>query len=119
MLEGLKNVQEALNRKGIGMVVERVSPEIGAVSYAKKASLVVCDRGYLKIQKEWRAYVAQHIECPLIQVESDVVVPVEVASDKEEYSAATLRRKLLKILHQYIVPLTEETARIDSSKLGI
>jgi deoxyribodipyrimidine photo-lyase len=37
MLQGLKNVQKALNRKGIGMVVERVSPEIGAVSFAKKA----------------------------------------------------------------------------------
>jgi deoxyribodipyrimidine photo-lyase len=38
MLEGLKNVQKALSRKGIGMVVECVSPEIGAVSFAKKAS---------------------------------------------------------------------------------
>ena len=59
----------------------------------------------------------QHIECPLLQVESDVVVPVETASNKEEYSAATLRRKLLKILHQYIVPLSEETPKIDSSHL--
>ena len=63
MLEGLRNVQKDLNRKGIGMVVECVSPEIGAVSFAKKASLVVCDRGYLKIQNEWRAYVSKHIEC--------------------------------------------------------
>jgi deoxyribodipyrimidine photo-lyase len=118
MLEGLKNVQEALNKKGIGMVIECFSPEIGAVSFAKKASLVVCDRGYLRIQKYWRQYVAENINCPLLQVESDVVVPVETASNKEEYSAATLRRKLLKILHQYIVPLSEETPKIDSSHLN-
>jgi deoxyribodipyrimidine photo-lyase len=116
MLEGLRDVQKTLNTKGIGMVVERVSPEIGVVSFAKKASLVVCDHGYLKIQNEWRAYVAEHIECPLIQVESDVVVPVEVASDKEEYSAATLRRKLQRILYKYLVPLSEETLKIDSSQ---
>jgi len=117
MLEGLKDVQKALNRKGIGMVVKRVSPEIGAVSFAKKASLVVCDRGYLKIQKHWRQYVADNIDCPLLQVESDIVVPVETASNKEEYSAATLRRKLLRILYKYLVPLTEETPKIDSSHL--
>jgi len=118
MLEGLKEVQKALNTKGIGMVVERVSPEIGAVSFAKKASLVVCDRGYLKVQKHWRKYVAAHIECPLVQVESDVIIPIEAVSDKEEYSAATLRRKMQKILHQYLIPLQDEPSRLDSSRLG-
>jgi deoxyribodipyrimidine photo-lyase len=117
MLEGLKNTQDSLHDKGIEMVIQYASPEIGVSKYAQNASLVICDRGYLKIQNEWRAYVSQHIECPLIQVESDVVVPVETVSNKEEYSAATLRRKLLKILHQYLVPLNEETPRIDSSKL--
>jgi deoxyribodipyrimidine photo-lyase len=117
MLEGLKEVQKDLNRKGIGMVVEHVSPEIGTASIAKKASLVVCDCGYLKVQKLWRQYVASHIECQLIQVESDVIVPVEVVSAKEEYSAATLRRKMQKILHKYLIPLQDRTPRIDSSRL--
>ncbi len=117
MLEGLKTVQQSLKQRGIGMLVEYVSPELGAVKYAGNASLVVCDRGYLKIQKGWRNYVAQHIECPLMQVESDVVVPVEAVSDKEEYSAATLRRKMHKVLHRYLVPLDEDAARIDSTRM--
>ena len=117
MLEGLKAVRKDLRDMGIGMIVERVSPEIGAVKFARKASLVVCDRGYLKIQRQWRRYVAEHIGCPLLQVESDAVVPVEIASSKEEYSAATLRRKILPLLFQYLVPLQEETPRIDSTKL--
>lgn len=116
MLEGLKDVQETLRGKGIGMVIERCSPEIGAVKFAKRASLAVCDRGYLKIQNKWRDYVSQHIECPLIQVESDAVIPVETASSKEEYAAVTLRRKLLPILHHYLVPISEESPRIDSSR---
>jgi len=116
MLEGLRDVQKALLGKGIGMIIERCSPEVGAVKHAKRASLVVCDRGYLKIQKRWREYVSEHIECPLIQVESDVIIPVETASGKEEYSAATLRRKLLPILHRYLLSLPEETPRIDSSR---
>jgi deoxyribodipyrimidine photo-lyase len=117
MLEGLKGVREALNRKGIGMVIERNSPEKGAVIFAKRATLVVCDRGYLKIQKRWREQVSNYIECPLIQVESDVVIPVETVSDKEEYSAATLRRKLQRVFPQYFTPLDQLVPVIDSTKL--
>jgi deoxyribodipyrimidine photo-lyase len=117
MLEGLKEVKEALFRKGIGMVVERCTPEVGAVKFARKALLAVCDRGYLKIQKKWREHVAKLIECPLIQVESDVVVPVEAVSSKEEYSAATLRRKLQSILSQYVSPLDQQVPLIDSTRL--
>jgi len=117
MIEGLKHVKEALNDRGVGMVIERVSPEIGAVNFARKASLVVCDCGYLKIQKQWRQYAARNMECPLLQVESDVVVPVETASSKEEYSAVTLRRKVLPILYRYLVPLPEQILKIDSLHL--
>jgi deoxyribodipyrimidine photo-lyase len=80
MLEGLKGVQESLRRKGILMVIERISPERGIVAFARRASMVVCDRGYLRIQKKWREYAAKNMECPLVQVEGDVIVPVEVVS---------------------------------------
>ena len=117
MLEGLQHVRQALRSRGIGMCIERVSPDTGVLRYAKNASLVICDRGYLKIQKQWRKYVAEHLSCPLLQVESDVVVPLEAVSGKEEYSAATLRRKLLPMVHRYLVPLPEKTPRIDSTRL--
>jgi deoxyribodipyrimidine photo-lyase len=117
MLEGLKEVQASLRDRGIGMVIVHISPDTGAVAYAKKASLLICDRGYLKIQKKWRENVAQQIECPLVQVETDVVVPVETASDKEEYSAATMRRKIQRILHPFLVSIDEQTPVIDSTGL--
>ena len=34
------------------------------------------------------------IACPLFEVDADAIVPVRVASDKEEYAAATLRSRL-------------------------
>ena len=117
MLEGLKETRQKLKGMGIGMIVERTSPEKGVLDYAKKASMVVCDRGYLKIQKRWRNYVAANIDSPLVQIESDVVVPVEIASPKEEYSAATLRRKVTPILHRYLHEIPEESPKIDSTKL--
>ena len=117
MLEGMKEVKESLNKKGIGIVIERCSPEVGAVKLAKKASLLICDCAYLKIQKKWREQVAKLIECPLIQVESDVIVPVETVSNKEEYSAATLRPKLQRALPQYLASLDQQIPVIDSTKL--
>jgi len=117
MLEGLKCVRQDLKDRGAGMVIERVTPETGVVEFAKQASLVICDCGYLKIQRKWRRHVSENIECPLLEVESDVLVPVEMASGKEEYSAATLRRKLQAVLPGYLVPLAEETMKVDSSAL--
>ena len=114
MLEGLKEVKESLERRGIQMVILTKSPELGAVQLAKRASLAVVDRGYLKIQKEWRNYTANQMDCSLIQVESDVIVPVEEVSPKEEYAAATLRPKIHKKLSHFLVPLEENKPAIPS-----
>ena len=105
MLEGLREVKQSLQDRGIQMVIKHQSPELGAVQLGAKASLAVVDRGYLKIQKYWREYAAERMDCPLIQVESDVIVPVEEASSKEEYAAATFRPKMNKKLDHFLIPL--------------
>ena len=105
MLEGLKETKAALRRRGIGMLILHRSPERGVVELAADASMVVADRGYLRIQRAWREYAAGRLACPLIQVESDVVVPVETASPKEEYAAATIRSKINTKIDRYLVPI--------------
>jgi len=98
MLEGLRETQLALADRGVRLVVRRVQPDRGVVELGRAASLVVTDRGYLRVQKSWREKAASALACPLIQVETETVVPVETASPKEEYSAATFRPKIRKIL---------------------
>jgi deoxyribodipyrimidine photo-lyase len=117
MLEGLAEVEQELKKKGIRLVIQAVSPELGAVEMSRRASLAVVDRGYLKIQKAWRIQAAGEMECPLVQVESDAVVPVEEASPKEEYSAATIRKKIQGKLKDYLVPLKEHKPLKDSLSL--
>jgi len=114
MLEGLREVKESLKERGIQMVVLHKSPEIGVIQLAKKSSLTVVDRGYLKIQKQWRNDAANQMDCPLIQVESDVIAPVEETSPKEEYAAATIRSKIHKKLNYFLVPLEENDPIINS-----
>ena len=117
MLEGLKKVQSSLEKRDIKMIIWSKSPEVGVVELSNDASLVIVDRGYLKIQKKWRRQVTKRIGCPLVQVESDLIVPVEVASPKEEYSAATFRPKIEKKLDHYLIPLKKNRPKIGSFDL--
>src|SRR3954466_11219823 len=55
MLQGLADVRANLQRRGIAFVVKRGLPPDVAAHYAKRAALVVTDRGYLRHQKQWRA----------------------------------------------------------------
>jgi deoxyribodipyrimidine photo-lyase len=117
MLEGLREVSIALSGRGIRFVVRHVAPAAGAVEMARRASMVICDRGYLRIQRNWRAHAAGRIGCPIVQVEGDVVVPVEEASPKEEYAAATMRPKILRKLDVYLTPLRQSAPRKSSMRL--
>jgi len=114
MLEGLRETRKALAERGVRLVVRLTPPDQGAVDLGRAASLVVTDRGYLRIQKAWRAKAAAALACPLIQVETEAVVPVEEASPKEEYAAATIRPKIRKKLDSYLVPFRERKPLRDS-----
>jgi deoxyribodipyrimidine photo-lyase len=118
MLEGLRNTDRALAERGILLVVRAGSPEKGAADLSRKADLVVVDRGYLDVQRAWRKKAAEAVDCALVQVESDVVVPVEEASVKEEYSAATLRPRIKKHWPRYLTPLKRRSLHIHSTGLS-
>jgi len=105
MLEGLRETRSTLADRGIQMLVRRGSPDEVASALARSASLVVCDRGYLRHQKEWRQRVARQAGCRTVQVECDLVVPLAEVSGKPEYAARTIRPKIHRRLDHYLVGL--------------
>jgi len=107
MLEGLRETVEALKARGISTLVVKGSAAAQVPRVARRAAVVVTDRGYLRHQREWRSTVAEQLGCPFVQVETDAVVPVETTSSKTEYTAATLRPKLGRVLLRYLVPLRQ------------
>jgi len=107
MLEGLRETVARLESRGIATLVLKGSPARTVARIGARASLVVTDRGYLRHQVRWRAELAERLACPMVQVETDAIVPVESASPKAEYAAATLRPKLGRILLRYLVPLEQ------------
>jgi len=114
LAEGLQDAHVALERRGIRLVVRHGSPEELFPDLAAEASLVVTDRGYLRVQTRWREKAALTVPCAMIQVETDAVVPVETASEKEVYSAAVLRPRIHRHLGRFLVPLMETKVTRDS-----
>jgi len=102
MLEGLAGVADSLRERGIWFVMRLGRPDAVCLALAREAALVVCDRGYLRHQKAWRETVAWEAGRQVVQVEGDVVAPVDRVSDKREYAARTIRPKIGRLVEAYL-----------------
>lgn len=117
LVDGLNAAGASLENRGIRLVL-LPTPAGGEIAgLAADASLVVTDRGYLALHRSWREAAAREISCTLVQVEDNVVVPVETASSKQEWSAATLRRKIHRQLPRFLEPF--EPSAPDRSSLSL
>ena len=114
MLEGLAQVQKDLEAKSIQMVIRHSSPDLTAIELSKKAALVIVDGGQLRIQRKWRRTVAAQIDCAFYEAETNLIVPVDEASGKEDFSAGTFRPRITKKLADYLVPVKHKKPRVDS-----
>ncbi len=94
MLEGLRDVEEGLKERGIGFIIGDCKGEVGIEKISSYACMIVTDKTYIKEEIRGRNIVAEKLECLFIEVESNLIVPVENTSIKEEYSAATIRKKI-------------------------
>lgn len=119
MLQGLAECRTALERRGIGFVIRKGTPAEIALDLARDAGLLVLDRGYLAIQRRWYAEIEKGFDGRLIQVEGNVVVPIETASAKHEYAARRLRPKLHKWWDDFLEPLAAREPRHRADDLGI
>lgn len=118
LLEGLAAAEAGLKKRNIKLICRFCEPPEAVSELSEKACAVVCDRGYLRIQKQWRKSAAENIKCAVYQVESEAIVPVNEASDKEEFAARTLRPKITKKLEKYIIAPPVNKVNISSLKGG-
>ena len=109
-LQGWRDVRDRLKDLGVGFALAAADPVDVALAAAAGAAVLVVDRGYLRADVAQRARVAADAPCPVVQVEGDVVVPVDVASRKAEYMARTLRPKLHRVFEAYLDPVPDVAA---------
>ena len=105
MLDGLRETEKRLAARGIGFCLRQGPPEEIIPTLAQGAAWVVGDVGYLRVQRDWRAAVAQRVACPVVFVEGDAVVPVAAVSDHAEFAARTIRPKIHRLLGEYLKSL--------------
>ncbi len=119
MLEGLRDVAADLVERQIKFIVRHGQPADAAIHFGKEAALIVCDTGYTRHQRRWRDDVADRAKCEVVEVESDVVIPVETVSDKQEYAARTIRTKIHRHWEEYLKPLHATKLKYSSLRLHV
>jgi len=119
MLEGIRDVSRSLKKRNIGFVLRVGDMADQVLDLSQQAALVVTDRGYLRFQKKWRRAVAGPLDVAMMQVESDVVVPVETASDKREFAARTIRPKIHRQMESLLVELKTTAIQTPMDELPV
>ncbi len=105
MIEALPEIALELASRNIPFNVLLGNPASLIPRLGQKARLLVLDHGYLHWQREWRDDIFGSkllSDTRIVELDTEATIPVHLASDKEEYSAATLRRKLVSKLPEWI-----------------
>lgn len=108
MAEGLAELPDAFARRGIGweLVVGEPPDVIPALAKRLGAALIVTDLDPLRVGRGWRAAIARTIDVPLVQVDSDTIVPSSLFP-QAEFAPRTIRPKLLKRLDEFLRPIPD------------
>jgi len=114
LLQGLCDLREDLRARGVQLCVLLAPPPEAVRQLGAEAASIVCDRGYARICRAWREQVASEASCRVVQVETSVVVPVELASDHLEPAARTLRPKIHRQLSRFLVGIQVGTLQHSS-----
>ena len=114
LLQGLDDVDRGLRSRGIHLSVRRGDIFTELLKHLQDASALIMDQGYLRHHRQWYRLLDKELDIPTLQCEGNIVIPVRTASDKEEWSAATFRRKIAAKTLSYLKPVQEQVPLISS-----
>lgn len=105
MLEGIFETLNTLTSMQIYCCIVMGSVVKVVTRTSINASLLITDRGYLKIQRKWREEIAAVVDCSMIEVEGDVFIPIEKVMSTEAYNARSIRTRIYKHLPESQIEL--------------
>ena len=117
MLEGLQHTQKVLAGRGIKFVLRPGDPAEVALSWPGRPPWWSATAAIRVTRKNGGGTGRDEAACSVVQVESDVVVPVAEVSSKAEYAARTIRPKIHRHLETYLVGL--KSTHANQSSLGL
>ena len=108
LIQGLKDFASGVSLLGCEFEIRTGTLEEAFLEPLSNAACVVTDKGYLRIQRDWSGWLGEHAPCKVIEVEDNLIVPVESASHKGEWAARTLRPKITDKLPYFTSELEDE-----------
>ena len=104
MFNGLMEVEKELTKKDIGFRLVMGEPQRTVPDLLGEASpaLMVTDFDPLKPKRAWREGACKETDMTIYEVDAHNVVPCWLVSNKREWSAATLRRKLAILIPSFL-----------------
>jgi len=105
MLEGIAEIAQDLKERGIRFELLMGNMHRIVSDLACSAHSLIMDSGYLAWQRQVRdsLFVEPSLdEVEIFEIDTEPLIPVHIASAKEEYSAATLRRKIIALLPEWL-----------------
>ncbi len=112
MIDGLIELKKYFDQRGIKFIINKSDYVSGSIGFSKNAAALVNDRNYLKLQRSWREKVAGFVDVAVFQVESDVLIPIETVSNKQEPYAFTIRKKIMNLFNQFFQPFDHQELKI-------
>lgn len=104
MLEGIKEVYESLQSYGISFKLLVGDVIANVIAEVQDAQALMMDQAYMNIPRKWRDQLLDNVDASLHveEIDTDLIVPVKIASQKVEYGAYTIRPKLHKKLDAFM-----------------
>lgn len=104
LLKELVVQAERLNISFSIVVGKDTEKEIVSFIDTEKVGYLITDFSPLRVQRQWLEYIVKHVSIPCERVDAHNIVPVWIASQKQEVGARTLRPKLYRLLPEYLEP---------------
>ncbi|MGL4994430.1 MAG: deoxyribodipyrimidine photo-lyase [Bacteroidales bacterium] len=102
LVQGLLDFASSASERGYQLVVEIGNTSDSVAKHIYAAAVIVLDRGYLLEQRQWQEEIVTLSKCRVIQVEDNLLVPIETTSDKVEWAARTIRPRIHRSLNQML-----------------
>ena len=104
LFKGLEETAMMLQRKNIRffLLKGRASDVIPKLIEIKKIGSLIVDFSPLKVYKNRIHKVIEKIKIPFFQIDAHNVIPIWKASNKKEFAARTIRKKIINNLDEYL-----------------
>ncbi len=106
MLKGLMETEQTLRKYNIPFLLKVGDPTQSVQQLIKEydASSLVTDFDPLRLKREWKQTLAETLTIPFYEVDAHNIVPCWIASEKQEFAAHTIRKKLHAQLDTFLIP---------------